>query len=136
MCQRVSLTFSLVLTTLLGAGIASEQSAGFTSIDTGYTNCKVRSAVHRGIAYIVARSYEGTVLGISYDGRICGKNELSGFMNRDLWCEDISGDGSDEILAANADGVTSVNGGKNAPLGNAPSEASEDWIVSVRKSNH
>lgn len=105
MCQRVLLTFSLVFTTLLGAGIVSGQSAGLTSIDTGLSICKVRSAVHRGTAYIVASSYEGTVLGVSYDGRIRWKNELSGFMNRDLWCEDITGDGSDEILAANADGT-------------------------------
>lgn len=44
-------------------------------------------------------------MGVSYDGRIGWKNELSGFMNRDLWREDITGDRSDEILAANADGT-------------------------------
>ncbi len=105
MYQKVLLTFSLVLATLLSTGIASEPPAGFTSIDTGYTICKVRSAVDRGEPYIVASSYEGTLLGVSYDGRIRWKNELSGFMNRDVWCEDVTADGVDEVLAANADGT-------------------------------
>ena len=79
-------------------------SDALTSIDTGLTICKVRSAVNRGIPYLVASSYEGTVLGVSFQGKIGWKNALSGFMNRDLWCADLTGDGADEILAANADG--------------------------------
>jgi hypothetical protein len=79
-------------------------SNALTSIDTGLTICKVRSTVNGGIPSVIASSYEGTVLGVSYQGAILWKNELSGFMNRDLWCEDITGDGADEILAANADG--------------------------------
>jgi WD40 repeat protein len=79
-------------------------SDGLASIDTGYTISKVRSAVNREIPYLVASSYEGTVLGVSFQGKIGWKNALSGFMNRDLWCADLTGDGADEILAANADG--------------------------------
>jgi len=75
-----------------------------TSIDTGYTITKVRTAVRQGQSRIVASSYEGTVLAIGHDGKRLWRNELSGFMNHDLWCADVTGDGSDEILAANADG--------------------------------
>ena len=53
----------------------------------------------------MASSYEGAVLGVSYSGKIGWTNELSGFMNHDLWCEDLTGDGTDEVLAANADGT-------------------------------
>jgi WD40 repeat protein len=105
MCHRVSFTFSLVFTAIMSSGIVGAQTAGFNSLETGLTICKVRSAANHGVPYIVASSYEGTVLGISYDGRVLWKNVLSGFMNRDLWCKDITGDGADEILAANADGT-------------------------------
>ena len=74
------------------------------SIETGFTISKVRTAQNKGKTYIVASSYEGTVIGVSYDGKELWRNELSGFMNHDLWAGDISGDGVDEILAANADG--------------------------------
>ncbi|NQT85482.1 PQQ-like beta-propeller repeat protein, partial [bacterium] len=80
-------------------------SSGLTSIDTGaYTTTKVRTALRQGRSTIIASSYHGTVLAIGYDGKVRWKNELSGFMNHDIWCEDITGDGNDEILAANADG--------------------------------
>ena len=74
------------------------------SIETGLTISKVRTAQSKGKTYIVASSYEGIVIGLSYDGKELWRNELSGFMNHDLWTGDISGDGVDEILAANADG--------------------------------
>jgi len=74
------------------------------SIETGLTISKVRTAQNKGKTYIVASSYEGTVIGVSYDGKELWRNELSGFMNHDLWAGDISGDGVDEILVANADG--------------------------------
>lgn len=80
------------------------ESTAVHSIDTGYTISKVRTAANHGVPYIVASTYEGTLLGIGYDGLMAWQNELSGFMNRDVWCEDITGDGNDEILAANADG--------------------------------
>ena len=97
-----SRVFSLLVLILVANELPA--SDGLTSIDTGYTISKVRSAVNREIPYLVASSYEGTVLGVSFEGKISWKNALSGFMNRDLWCADLTGDGADEILAANADG--------------------------------
>lgn len=41
---------------------------------------------------------------MSYEGEILWKNQLSGYMNHDLWADDINNDGVDEIFAANADG--------------------------------
>lgn len=76
-----------------------------TSIETGYTISKVRVASRRGRSYIIASSYEGTVMGVDYSGSVLWQNKLSGYFNHDVWCEDITGDGSDEILAANADGA-------------------------------
>jgi len=80
-------------------------SPGLTSMDTGtHTITKVRTAVRGGRSRIVASSYQGTVLAIGYDGKVHWKNELSGSMNHDLCCDDITGDGNDEVLAANANG--------------------------------
>jgi len=80
-------------------------SSGLTSIDTGtYTVAKVRTARWAGRSCIIASTYHGTVLAIGYDGKVLWSNKLSGFMNHDLWCDDLTGDGNDEILAANADG--------------------------------
>lgn len=83
---------------------AQEPQASFRSIDTGLTITKVRSAQQEGRALIVAASYEGTVLAFTYEGQELWRNPLSGFMVRDLWCEDLDGDGRDEVLAANAGG--------------------------------
>jgi hypothetical protein len=80
-------------------------ASGLTSIDTGaYTPTKVSTALSKGNSYIVAGTYQGTILALGYDGQVRWKNKLSGFMNHDIWCDDINGDGNDEILAANADG--------------------------------
>ncbi|MEN8703382.1 MAG: hypothetical protein ABF286_04380 [Polaribacter sp.] len=76
-----------------------------TSIETGFTITKVRTAKNKGKTYVVASSYEGTLLGVSYNGETLWKNKLSGFMNHDIWAGDINNDGIDEILAANADGA-------------------------------
>ncbi|ANW95296.1 hypothetical protein AXE80_02895 [Wenyingzhuangia fucanilytica] len=81
------------------------KDSGLYSIETGHTISKVRSSVSSLGAYIVASSYEGIVLGVGYDGTILWENKLSGFMNHDLWCEDINDDGVDEIFAANANGT-------------------------------
>ncbi|APU11040.1 hypothetical protein A5M85_12315 [Cellulophaga lytica] len=78
---------------------------GIVSIETGYTITKVRTAINKTASYIVATSFEGTIIGVSYDGNILWKNKLSGFMNHDIWCQDINNDNVDEILAANADGT-------------------------------
>ncbi|TWT80797.1 Lambda-carrageenase precursor [Planctomycetes bacterium CA13] len=89
---------------LVGLTRSSFGADGVTSIETGYTVSKVRTALIKGNSYVVASSYEGTVFGIAYSGRVGWENKLSGYMNHDLWCEDITGDGTDEILVANADG--------------------------------
>lgn len=95
----------LILAAVCAISLPNTESTGLVSIETGYTISKVRTAVNRGIPYIVASSYEGTLLGLSFEGELRWKNELSGIMNRDVWCADITGDGSAEILAANADGT-------------------------------
>ncbi|MGA9638893.1 PQQ-binding-like beta-propeller repeat protein, partial [Flavobacterium sp.] len=79
-------------------------SKGVFSIETGYTITKVRTAMDKKQSYIVASSYEGTILALDYDGKTLWKNTLSGFMTNDIWCEDINNDGDDEILVANGDG--------------------------------
>ena len=75
-----------------------------SSIETGLTITKVRTAVNKNKTYIAATSYEGTIVAVSYSGNILWKNKLSGYMNHDIWAADINNDGNDEILAANADG--------------------------------
>ena len=75
------------------------------SIETDFTILKVRTAQNKGKSYIVASSYEGTVLGVNYKGKVLWKNKLSGFTNHDIYIRDLDNDGNDEILAANADGT-------------------------------
>ena len=74
------------------------------SIETDYTISNVRTATDANGKYIIANSYEGTILAIDYDGTIRWENKLSGFMNHDVWCDDLTGNGMDEIVTANADG--------------------------------
>ncbi|MCM2373565.1 hypothetical protein [Aporhodopirellula aestuarii] len=100
--------FNLRVLTAIGilaalSGVA-QAAAGISSYDTGYTITKVRVADHGDQKRIIGSSYEGTILALGEDGKLVWKNVLSGIMNHDLWCEDISGDDQDEILAANADG--------------------------------
>ncbi len=78
---------------------------GLYSIETGMTILKVRTAKKNSKKYIIAASYEGTILGIDYTGKRLWENPLSGFMVHDIWCDDITNDGNDEILIANADGA-------------------------------
>jgi len=86
------------------AAVASSDAAPVRSHDTGYTVTKVRTAQDAAGTYIVGSSYEGTVFGLGYDGIKRWEHTLSGYMNHDLWCQDLDGDGVDEVLAANADG--------------------------------
>ena len=80
------------------------KNEAIVSIETGYTILKVRTAKKKKQVFMVANSFEGTLLGISYDGKTLWKNSLSGFMNHDVYIRDLDNDGNDEILAANADG--------------------------------
>lgn len=75
------------------------------SFDTQKTILKVRVAKSNKNKFIVASSYEGTLLAVRFDGKILWENTLSGFMNHDIWCDDITGDGVDEIFVANANGT-------------------------------
>ncbi|WP_075601957.1 outer membrane protein assembly factor BamB family protein [Saccharicrinis aurantiacus] len=74
------------------------------SITTDYTITKVRIANSGNKEFIVASAYDGQVLAYDYKGKMLWENELSGYMNHELWAEDITGDGKDEVFAANADG--------------------------------
>lgn len=84
-------------------GNAAVQEA-IKSIDTKYTITKVRTATDHNGTYVACTSYEGVVLAVGLDGVIRWKNELSGFMNHDIWAGDIDNDGVDEIFTANANG--------------------------------
>ncbi|WP_066627006.1 PQQ-binding-like beta-propeller repeat protein [Labilibacter marinus] len=94
---------SLMLMNCTGSS-KSKHNQGLTSIETGYTISKVRTA-KANQNYIAASTYEGTIIGVSEGGQVLWENKLSGFMNHDMWCADITGDGVDEIFAANADGT-------------------------------
>ncbi|MEM0965836.1 MAG: hypothetical protein AAGJ81_06790 [Verrucomicrobiota bacterium] len=92
----------ICLLVIFSVGEAGEPA--IRAFDTGYTVMKVRSGSSHGTPFIVGSTYEGTILGMRFDGSIAWTNPLSGYMNHDLWCGDLDGDGIDEILAANADG--------------------------------
>lgn len=74
------------------------------SIDTDYTITLVRNAIVKNESFIVGNTFEGRILFYNYQGKKLWDNTLSGFANHDIWCEDITNDGKDEIFAANADG--------------------------------
>ncbi len=75
------------------------------SYDTGYTIQKVRTAQRGSETIIVGSSYDGEIVALSYEGNVLWTMPLSGYMVHDLWCADITGDGIDEIMVANADGT-------------------------------
>lgn len=82
----------------------AKKKPAILSIETGLTILKVRHTQTKSKSLIVGSSYEGTVVGYSYEGKKLWENKLSGFMNHDVWCSDVTGDGNDEIVLANADG--------------------------------
>lgn len=102
---QAAMILSVAWGALPGSAVADAGTSGLRSIDTKHTVSKVRTALKDGASYIVASTYEGTLLGVGYDGAALWHHKLSGYMNHDLWCEDITGDGKDEVLAANADGA-------------------------------
>ena len=82
------------------------RSDGLVSFNTGLTVSKVRIAKFGKKKAIIASSYEGVLFAMSsFRGTVLWSNALSGYMNRDVWCGDVTGDGVDEIFAANADGM-------------------------------
>lgn len=104
------------------------------SFDTGLTISKVRTANYKKHTYIVSSSYEGVVQGYRYDGKLLWSNELSGFMNHDLWCADVTNDGIDEVFAANADGNLYCLSGEGELLWNfKPSETPMYSVCVVEK---
>ncbi|WP_298488113.1 WD40 repeat domain-containing protein [uncultured Maribacter sp.] len=83
----------------------TKESKPILQLETGLTISKVRTAQNNGKNYIIGSSYEGTIIAVSYEGKRLWENKLSGFMNHDIWCADVTNDGNDEIFAANADGT-------------------------------
>ncbi|MDZ8117822.1 PQQ-binding-like beta-propeller repeat protein [Pontiella agarivorans] len=92
----------LLMLALMGSVAAGKKA--ISSFDTGFTMMKVRAATARSTSFIVSASYEGTVAAYTYDGTELWTNPLSGFMVHDMWCADLTGNGIDEIMVANADG--------------------------------
>jgi len=63
---RTVLAVIVVLVGGMGTRLSATQSStALLSVDTGYTISKVRMAQARHAPYVVASSYEGTVLGIA-----------------------------------------------------------------------
>lgn len=82
----------------------ASQSTAYSFVNLYQTILQVRLANIWNKHFIITSSYEGTIAAVNYSGIIKWKNKLSGYMNHDIWCGDLTGDGNDEILAANADG--------------------------------
>lgn len=74
------------------------------SYETPYTIMKVQVAQTCGENYLIGSGYWGHLIALDYDGKTLWENKLSGYMNHALWSADITGDGNDEVFAANADG--------------------------------
>ncbi|WP_343330729.1 PQQ-binding-like beta-propeller repeat protein [Polaribacter staleyi] len=115
---------------------ALKKSKAIVSIETGFTILKVRSAVNKEGTYIVASSYEGTLLGVSDTGKILWKNALSGFMNHDIWVRDLDNDGADEILVANANGTIYCLDSKGKLLWQFKKNSAPMYAVTAIKKDH
>ncbi len=103
----------ILFTTVLGVAVLvtpnllmaeTAKAGGILSIDTNHTITKVRTASISGKENIIATTYDGTILCYDMQGNKLWENELSGYMNQDVHCGDIDGDGQDEVMCANADG--------------------------------
>ncbi|CAA6676284.1 MULTISPECIES: PQQ-binding-like beta-propeller repeat protein [unclassified Lentimonas] len=106
---------------------ASQPPIARITHDTGYTISNVRTAWKSGERILIASSYDGRVIALDYDdGTILWENALSGFYNHDIWCDDLDGDGDDEVLAANADGKLYCIG----------SDGQDLWTFAPRTGDH
>lgn len=81
-----------------------EAQQALITIETGQTISNVRTATGSNGEYIVASTYDGALLGYDFSGKKLWENSLSGYMNHDVWCDDVTGDDIDECFAANANG--------------------------------
>jgi len=89
------------------------------SLETGYTMMRVRTGMDVSNSFIVAASYEGTIVRMDFAGEALWTNALSGYMVHDLWCSDLNGDRVDDILVSNADGyLYCLNGATGTQLWN------------------
>ncbi len=128
--------FVLLWTIAIVFSCASQNNSAeaFKSIDTGFSILKVRTAKTTNGELIIASSYEGTILALDYDGNKLWENDLSGFMNHDMWCDDMNKDGDDEILLANADGAIYCLNSKGQLLWDfKPNEAPMYAVCTVKK---
>ncbi len=93
---------TILLSVLLSVGtLAFAKQKAITSIQTPYTIMKVVTVDD----YIVGSGYWGNLIAVDYSGKTLWENALSGYMNHALWADDITGDGNQEIFAANANGA-------------------------------
>lgn len=98
-----AISYSIALLSAIQVN-AKQMPADIQSFDTQYTISKVRTANYNNSSVIISSTHEGKILAYSDKGEFLWSNDLSGYMNHDIWVADISGDGKDEVLVANADG--------------------------------
>ncbi len=104
------------------------------SIITPYTISRVTTAEIDQKPYIVASSYEGTVVAYDFEGNLLWENPLSGYYNQDIYCDDLDGDGNDETLASNSDGTLYVLDKSGKELWSfRPSQAPMNSATIIRK---
>ncbi len=79
----------LILASLLTLVVAQAYCEPIKSIETPYTISKVATAHIDKSEYIIASSYDGTLLCYTFGGELLWKNKLSGYFNHDIYCDDI-----------------------------------------------
>ena len=105
--MKVKILSAVIASTLLigcALPVVKASQSAIKSIETNRTVTKVRTGMLSSGSSIITTSYEGTVAAFNFNGQKLWENELSGFMNHDIWVQDINGDGLVEVFAANADG--------------------------------
>ncbi|WP_143314040.1 hypothetical protein [Colwellia sp. UCD-KL20] len=105
--MKIKKLSAIILSTcFISHNAMSEQQTppNISSIETGRTITKIRTGSFVSGQAIITSSYEGVVAAYDFSGQSLWTNTLSGYMNHDVWVDDLNGDGIDEILTANADG--------------------------------